>query len=132
MDSLTGSVLLVGTRKGVFVASSDDARSEWALSEPMFLGHIANHIVLDPRDGKRMVLGVSTGHLGPTVFHSDDLGKTWTEATCPPAFKTGDRLGRSLKSVFWLTPGHADEPSVWYAGGSPQGLFRSDDGDSTG
>ena len=33
--------------------------------------------------------------------------------------------------MFWLTPGHADEPGVWYAGGSPQGLFRSEDGGDT-
>jgi hypothetical protein len=33
--------------------------------------------------------------------------------------------------VFWLTPGHASEPSVWYAGTSPQGLFRSEDGGDT-
>jgi hypothetical protein len=30
--------------------------------------------------------------------------------------------------VFWLTPGHASEPNVWYAGTSPKGLFRSEDG----
>jgi photosystem II stability/assembly factor-like uncharacterized protein len=32
-----------------------------------------------------------------------------------------------VNHVFWLTPGHASEPGVWYAGTSPQGLFRSDD-----
>lgn len=131
MSSSAGTTLLVGTRKGVFIASSDSNRKKWAINGPMFLGHIAHHVVMDPRDGKRMVLGVSTGHLGPTVFHSDDLGSTWTESTRPPAFSAGDRLGRSLKSVFWLTPGHADEPGVWYAGGSPQGLFRSADGGAT-
>ncbi len=31
----------------------------------------------------------------------------------------------------WLTPGHASAPNVWYAGTSPQGLFRSDDGGVT-
>ena len=131
MSTSTGPVLLVGTRKGVFVASSDASRERWSISDPMFLGQIANHVVLDPRDGKRLVLGASTGHLGPTVFHSDDLGKTWTESTRPPAFRSGEELGRSLTSVFWLTPGHADQPGVWYAGGSPQGLFRSEDGGAT-
>ena len=72
-----------------------------------------------------------TGHLGPTVFRSTDLGGTWTEATRPPAFVEGDALERSVHSVFWLTPGHADEPGVWYAGASPQGLFRTDDGGDT-
>jgi hypothetical protein len=72
-----------------------------------------------------------TGHLGPTVFWSDDRGATWHEATRPPAFREGEPLARSLNAVFWLTPGHPDQPGVWYAGGSPQGLFRSDDGGDT-
>ncbi|MGZ8753133.1 MAG: WD40/YVTN/BNR-like repeat-containing protein [Acidimicrobiia bacterium] len=131
MASSTGPVLLVGTRKGVFVVSGDADRNSWTTSPPMFLGHIAQHVVLDPRDRRRLLLGVSTGHLGPTVFHSDDLGATWTEAARPPAFRSGDRLGRSLASVFWLAPGHADEAGVWFAGGTPQGLFTSEDGGAT-
>jgi photosystem II stability/assembly factor-like uncharacterized protein len=123
--------LLVGTRKGLFVLRSDAVRAAWTVSAPMFLGHIVQHAMVDPRNGQRLVIGVSTGHLGPTVFHSDDLGQTWTEATKPPAFRTGEPLARALTSVFWLTPGHASEPGVWYAGGSPQGLFRSEDGGST-
>ncbi len=125
------TTLLVGTRKGVFIVSGTAHRTSWAVSEPHFLGHIAQHVMLDPRNRQRLVLAISTGHLGPTVFHSDNLGATWTEATKPPAFRTGEALGRSLKSVFWLTPGHADQPGRWYAGGSPQGLFSSDDGGDT-
>jgi hypothetical protein len=62
------------------------------------------------------------------VYRSSDRGVTWTEASGPPAFRTGDSHGRAVRSVFWLTPGHADESGTWYAGGSPQGLFRSEDG----
>jgi photosystem II stability/assembly factor-like uncharacterized protein len=127
----TGPVLLVGTRKGVWIFSSDAPRRQWSAEGPMFLGHIAHHLVLDPRDRTTLLLGASTGHLGPTVFRSTDLGNTWTEASRPPAFATGDRLGRSVRAVFWLTPGHAGEPGVWYAGGSPQGLFRTEDGGDT-
>ena len=124
-------VLLVGTRKGVFTLTAAADRTTWTLNGPMFLGHIAQHVVLDPRNETRMLLAAHTGHLGPTVFWSDDLGATWTESTQPPAFRTGERLQRSLRSVFWLTPGHADEPNVWYAGGSPQGLFITTDGGAT-
>ncbi len=125
--------LLVGTRKGLFVVSSDDRRA-WSVSEPHYLGHIVHHAVRDPRDtngGGRLLAASSTGHLGPTVFRSDDLGDTWAEASRPPAFRAGERLGRSVDKVFWLTPGHADEPGVWYAGAVPQGLFRSEDGGDT-
>jgi len=97
----------------------------------MFLGHIVQHAVLDHRDQKRLLLAMRTGHLGPTVFRSDDLDTTWQEAGRPPAFASGDRLGRSLRAVFWLTPGHADQAGVWYAGGTPPGLFRTEDGGDT-
>jgi photosystem II stability/assembly factor-like uncharacterized protein len=129
--AMSQPTLLVGTRKGLFIVSANGDRSSWATSAPMFLGHIVQHAMIDPRDRRRIVAGVSTGHLGPTVFHSDDCGATWTEATRPPAFRTGERLQRSLSAAFWLAPGHADQPGVWYVGGSPQGLFRSADGGST-
>ena len=73
------SALLVGTRKGAFVLTTDD-RGSWSISEPMFLGHICQHLVLDPRDQRTLLLAASTGHLGPTVFRSNDLGASWQEA----------------------------------------------------
>jgi photosystem II stability/assembly factor-like uncharacterized protein len=127
----TSPQLLVGTRKGLFVISPNAGRIEWTVSAPMFLGHIAQHAVLDPRNGTRLLMASATGHLGPTVHLSDDGGATWKEASKPPAFTTGEPLSRSVKSVFWLTPGHASQPNVWYAGCSPQGLFRSEDGGDT-
>ncbi|MCU1428033.1 MAG: glycosyl hydrolase [Actinomycetia bacterium] len=129
--SMDTGALLLGTRKGAWVLGADTWRRSWTISEPMFLGHIAHHVVLDPRDGRTLLMAASTGHLGPTVFRSYDLGETWTEARRPPAFAANDRLERALRAVFWLTPGHADEAGVWYAGGSPQGMFRSDDGGDT-
>ena len=126
-----GPVLFVGTRKGLWRLSADASRSTWSVAGPAFLGHIAHHAVLDPRDRKTLLLAAKTGHLGPTVFRSTDLGRTWTESSLPPAFASPDALGRSVRAVFWLSPGHADEPGSWYAGGSPQGLFRSEDGGDT-
>jgi photosystem II stability/assembly factor-like uncharacterized protein len=97
----------------------------------MFLGHIIGHAVLDRRDRRTLLVAASTGHLGPTMFRSEDLGQTWTEVSKPPAFAKGDRLDRSVRRVFWLSEAHADEPGAWYAGATPQGLFRSDDGGDT-
>lgn len=130
-ETIDGRALLVGTRKGAWLLHADAARQAWTVPEPLYLGHIVQHVVLDPRDRRTMLIAAGTGHLGPTVFRSTDCGRTWTEAARPPAFATGDRLGRSLNVVFWLTPGHADEAGVWYAGGSPQCLFRTDDGGDT-
>ena len=127
-----GPVLFVATRKGLWrLAANDESRTSWQLAGPSFLGHIAHHAVLDPRDGRTLLLAAKTGHLGPTVLRSTDLGATWTEATRPPAFATPDPLERSLRAVFWLTPGHPDHAGRWYAGGSPQGLFVTDDGGDT-
>jgi photosystem II stability/assembly factor-like uncharacterized protein len=97
---------------------------------PHFLGHIINHLVLDPRDGRTLLAAAKTGHLGPTIFRSTDLGQSWQEAARPPAFgpAQGDMAARSVDHTFWLTPGRVEDPGVWYAGTSPQGLFRSEDG----
>jgi hypothetical protein len=126
-------VILVATRKGAWLYHGDATRKSWRPDGPHFLGHNINHVVLDPRDGRTLLAAAKTGHLGPTIFRSTDLGRTWKEATRPPAFaKAPDgEKGRSVDHTFWLTPGHAGEPNAWYAGTSPQGLFRSEDGGDT-
>lgn len=126
-------LLLVGTRKGAFIYKGDAARRRWTVDGPHHLGAIVHHLVLDPRDRRTLLLAARTGHLGPTVFRSTDLGKTWTEATRPPQFPKAPegKKGRVLDHVFWLTPGAEREPGVWWAGSSPQGLFRSEDGGAT-
>ena len=124
-----GVVVLVATRKGAWIYHGDAARKSWRADGPHFLGHIINHLVCDPRDRRTLLAAASTGHLGPTIFRSTDMGKNWQEAKRPPAFaKTADGSGRTVKHSFWLAPAHANEPGVWYAGTSPQGLFRSEDG----
>jgi photosystem II stability/assembly factor-like uncharacterized protein len=117
--------VLVATRKGLWTLASDPARNAWKIAGPQFLGHIVHHAMLDPRDGRTLLAAARTGHLGPTVFRSIDNGRTWKEASRPPAFAEGS--GRVVDHTFWLTPAHASEPGVWYAGTSPQGLFRSGD-----
>jgi photosystem II stability/assembly factor-like uncharacterized protein len=126
-------LVMVATRKGAWLYHSDGARETWRTDGPHFLGHTVSHLVLDPRDGRTALAAAKTGHLGPTVFRSTDRGRTWKEAARPPAFeKAADgKEGRTVDHTFWLTPGHADQPDVWYAGTSPQGLFRSEDGGVT-
>ena len=128
-----GTLVLVATRKGAWLYHSDAARKTWRTDGPHFLGHIINHMVLDPRDGRTLLAAAKTGHLGPTVFRSTDLGHSWKEAARPPAFEKApdDKGARTVDHTFWLTPGHVSEPNVWYAGTSPQGLFRSEDGGIT-
>ncbi len=127
------TVVLVATRKGAWLYHGDGARRKWRADGPHFLGHIINQVVLDPRDGRTLLAAAKTGHLGPTVFRSTNLGRTWKEALRPPAFAKASEgaKGRAVDHTFWLTPAHANEPDVWYAGTSPQGLFRSADGGVT-
>jgi len=126
-------LLMVATRKGAWLYHGDAARRAWRVDGPHFLGNIISHLVLDPRDGRTLLAAAKTGHIGPTIFRSTDRGRSWKEATRPPAFakaRAGEE-GRAVDHTFWLTPGHASEPGVWYAGTSPQGLFRSEDGGIT-
>jgi len=127
------NLVLVATRKGAWLYRGDSSRKDWHADGPHFLGHIIHHLVLDPRDGKTLLAAASTGHLGPTVFRSTDFGRSWTEAARPPAFRKAPagQAGRTVKHTFWLTPGHPSETNVWYAGTSPQALFRSEDGGVT-
>ncbi len=122
--------LWIGTRKGAFQLRPDARRRSWKVVGPQFLGHIVHHIVQDPRAPKALLMAAKTGHLGPTVFRSIDRGRTWKEASQPPAFRKAaeGETPRAVDKVFWLTPGHASEKGSWYAGSSPAGLFRSDDG----
>ncbi len=143
-----GITLLVGTRKGAWFFHSDPARATWRVEGPQLLGNIVNHIVRDPRSGT-LLMAAKTGHLGPTIFRSIDKGKTWREANVPPAFpkvetpakssgngqnghgngKATSAIPRAVSHTFWLSPGHASDPGVWWAGTSPPGLFVSiDDG----
>lgn len=127
------TMLQVATRKGAWMFRADENRTTWTVDGPHFLGHIISHMVLDPRDKTTLLAAAKTGHLGPTIFRSVDMGATWKEAAQPPAFVKAPEgeTGRAVDHTFWLTPAHGNEPDVWYAGTSPQGLFRSDDGGVT-
>lgn len=125
-------VVMVATRKGAWLYHGDGARKTWRTDGPHFLGHTIHHLVLDPRDGKTLLAAAKTGHLGPTIFRSTNLGRSWKEARRPPAFsEAADGKGRAVDHTFWLCPSTSAEPDVWYAGTSPQGLFRSEDGGTT-
>ena len=108
-------ILLIGSRKGAFILRGDRSRRIWKLSQPIFLGNIVHHLVLDSRDGQTMLMAARTGHLGPTIFRSTNLGRSWKEARRPPAFPRAAKgqKGLVVDHVFWLSPGHASEQGVW-------------------
>src|SRR6266699_2158549 len=98
-------------RKRAGRSRGDAARKTWQTDGPHFLGHIVNHLVLDPRDGRTLLAAAKTGHLGPTVFRSTDFGRSWKEAAHPPAFPKAPEgeKGRAVDHTFWLTPSSASK-----------------------
>ena len=123
----------VATRKGLWILQADSRRRQWRMDGPHFLGQVVNHAVVDPRDRRTLLAAVKAGHLGHTIYRSEDFGRSWQESSRPPAFeKAADgAAGESVGHVFWLAPAHATEPGRWYAGTSPQGLFVSEDAGRT-
>jgi hypothetical protein len=119
---MSGVSLLIGTKRGLFVARSDAHRAEWEISEPRLAGREVYHAFIDPRDGTAWA---ATDHAvwGAHVHRSDDGGMTWEVLDSAPHH--GDERG--LKAIWYLAPGPADEPDTLFAGIEPAGLFVSRD-----
>ncbi len=69
--------VLVGTRKGAFVLSSDAKRERWEVSGPHFAGWEIYHVKGSPADPNRLYASQSSGWFGQVIQRSSDGGKTW-------------------------------------------------------
>jgi photosystem II stability/assembly factor-like uncharacterized protein len=127
---VTTTVLMIGTRKGCWMATSDEKRETWELQGPEELGAEVHSVAVDTRgEQPRLFMASRSWHWGPQVLRSDDLGRTWERgATGSLAFP--EDTGRSLESVWAIAPSPADPAVVW-AGTEPSALFRSEDGGET-
>lgn len=124
---MTQTLLLVGTRKGLWIGRSDEARSVWAWDGPHFAMNAVYATCIDTRGDKpRLFAGAQSEHWGPQVWRSDDLGATWQE-TADGAIRFPDYTETALEQVWQIQPGTAEEPDVIYAGTQPSALFRSTD-----
>ncbi len=123
---MTEVLLAVGTRKGLFIARRRGG-GPWEFDEkPYFNAQAVYSVAIDTRGARpRLLAGGDSAHWGPSVFHSDDLGRTWTEPS-RPAVKFPKDTGASLERVWQLHPSAA-EPDVVYAGTEPAALYRSAD-----
>ena len=123
-----GVAVLVGTRKGLFLLTSDEAAPRLvAWRGRTSTGWEVFHAMRDPRDG---TLHAATNHLvyGATTHRSTDLGETWERAE---EIGLPEESGLTWEKSWHVEPGHADEPETLWLGGTPGALFRSDDGGST-
>jgi hypothetical protein len=125
----TGKVcLMVGTRKGAFVFTSDDSRSTWKSSGPYLKGNEIYHMAYDGRSGT-FLASLNSGHFGPTIATRKGLEAAWKVSKSPPKFPKSS--GLSVAKIWQIKPASEDQPGVVYAGIEPACLFRSDDGGVT-
>jgi photosystem II stability/assembly factor-like uncharacterized protein len=121
-------LLAIGTRKGVWLARSDDDRRTWTVDGPHLLAQEVAAVSVDTRrENPRVLAGIQYGHWGPTVMWSDDLGATWNESD-HGAIRFPEDTGAALARVWQLRPDSADRPDVVWAGCEPHSLWRSTDG----
>ena len=118
--------ILVGTRKGAWIYTSDEKRAQWTVSAPMMPGWTVNHMAVDTRhDPPRIYAAANHWAWGPSVAWSDDGGATWEKRS--PGLAFPEDMGIAVAATWHVEPGHADQPGVVYAGTQPAGFFKSED-----
>src|ERR1035441_1687950 len=131
--------LLVGTRKGAFVMTSDGKRQKWDISGPHFGGWELYHLKGSPADPNRLYASQSSGWVGQVIQRSNDGGKTWEPADNKFAYTgtpgthlwyDGTPHPWEFKRVWHLEPSLTD-PETVYAGVEDAALFRTVDGGRT-
>lgn len=141
MAAKTPVRIWVGTRKGAFLFSSKD-RKNWDTTGPYFAGEEVHHVAQDPREPKRHFAAVNNAWFGPHLYVSTNNGKKWDPsekgmevkgltgkswAVTEKGMELKETPDATLKRVWHVAPGAADEPGVVYLGGDPGVLFRSVD-----
>ncbi|MDA0733157.1 MAG: exo-alpha-sialidase [Chloroflexi bacterium] len=122
-------ILLVGTRKGSFILSSDPTRRKWEMSELHNAGADVFHLAYDHRNAGRIFSASNYMIWGPQLEYTDDLGGAWTQSEVQPRFSGGD--DQTVKRLWHIEPGRDAEPGVLYAGAEPASLFKSEDSGNT-
>jgi photosystem II stability/assembly factor-like uncharacterized protein len=149
--------VLVGTRKGAFVLTSDGTRKKWSVSGPHFAGWEIYHLKGSPVDPDRIYCSQSSGWFGQIIQRSNDGGKTWEQPGTPKGAPTttpdGMPMAESNKFVYdaattpltthqwydgtqhpwefkrvWHLEPSLTDPDTVYAGVEDAAMFRSTDG----
>src|SRR5271166_3131129 len=150
--------VLVGTRKGAFILTSDGKREQWDVSGPHFAGWEIYHLKGSPVDPNRIYASQSSGWHGQMIQRSDDGGRTWHQPGTPPGEPAapGPPKAASNKFVYdasaetgkpatthqwydgtqhpwefkrvWHLEPSLKDPDTVYAGVEDAALFRSSDG----
>ncbi len=122
---MTGTVLMVGTRKGLWIGESDEHRESWKWGPPQFDMQEVYSCLVDTRGGRtRLFAGAASSWLGPQVAYSDDLGETWAHGP-DGGIRFPSDTDASVERIWQLQPGIEDD--VVWAGTEPGAVWRSDD-----
>jgi len=136
---MSGVRVLVGTRKGAFVLTSDGKRGGWEVAGPHFGGWEIYHLKGSPADPNRLYAAQSTGWFGQLIQRSNDGGKTWEPVGNKFVYEgepgthlwyDGTPRPWEFKRVWHLEPSLTD-PDTIYAGVEDAALFRSTDAGQT-
>jgi hypothetical protein len=123
-------VLLVGTRKGLFILERSGG---WRIARTAFLGDPVSMVLADRRN-ETLYAALNLGHYGVKLHRSRDGGGRWEEIPAPgfpPQPEGAEGPPWTLLQVWSLEAGGDDRPGRLWAGTLPGGLFRSEDaGDS--
>jgi photosystem II stability/assembly factor-like uncharacterized protein len=146
--------VLIGTRKGAFILTSDGLRKKWQIEGPLFGGWEIYHVKGSPVDPNRIYASQTSGWFGQIIERSDDGGKTWE----PPGGRQtmpSDRMPKAESNKFvyegeagthlwydgtprpwefkrvWHLEPSLDDPDTVYAGVEDAALFRTTDGGHT-
>jgi hypothetical protein len=131
--------VLVGTKKGAFILTSDGKRAKWSLSGPHFGGWEIYHVKGSPADPDRLYVSQTSGWFGQLVQRSSDGGKTWEAIGNKFAYDgtpgthqwyDGKPHPWEFKRVWHFEPS-LDDPDTVYAGVEDAALFRTTDGGQT-
>ncbi len=128
--------VLVGTRKGAFILTSDGTRKDWTIDGPHFAGWEIYHLNGSPVEPDRLWASQTSGWFGQIMQRSDDGGKNWQAVgndftyTAP----VGDHLWYDgtprpweFKRIWHIEPSRTDPDTVW-AGAEDAALYKSTDG----
>jgi photosystem II stability/assembly factor-like uncharacterized protein len=117
-------MLMIGTRKGGFLATSDSDRRTWDLKGPFLKGSEIHYVTYLPKTDT-LVATVKSWWFGPGLRMSSDGGENWIEPERPIRFV--EARGKSVERI-WIV---RDGPHALYAGVDPGALFRSKDNGMT-
>jgi photosystem II stability/assembly factor-like uncharacterized protein len=136
---MSGVRVLVGTRKGAFVLTSDGKREKWDVNGPHFAGWEIYHVKGSPVDPNRVYASQSSGWFGQLIQRSNDGGQTWEPVgnkfdydgdTGTHQWYDGTQHPWEFARIWHLEPSSTD-PDTVLAGAEDAALFKTVDGGNT-